>query len=69
MLNMNCGVDTIYTKRRRPNKTAIYMLGVSRVHWLHALSWLVPSSAIVYRDRVSTSLTSAHHTYLSTLIL
>ena len=45
------------------------VLGASRVHWSQALSWLIPPSAIAYRGRVSTSLTNAHHTYLSTLIL
>ena len=45
------------------------MSGASRVYWLHALSWLISLSAITYRGRVSTSLTSAHHTYLNTLIL
>ena len=45
------------------------LLGVSRVHWSHTLSWLIPLSAIIYRGRVSTSLTSAHYIYLSILIL
>ena len=43
----------------------VAMLGASRVHWSHNLSWLVPLSAIVYRGRVSTLLTSAHRTYLN----